>query len=206
MAGENVSFTPAVNPVKAAKDAMRAEYKEKRRLMDAGERERRDAVICGAGAALASFRFADYVLLYAATENEINLRALAERALSKGKKIAFPRCHKESHTMTYHFVSSYDELYPDSYGIPEPPADAPVYDGQGAGTAICFVPGIVFDKQGYRIGYGKGFYDRFLSSFCGSSIGVVYGDFILPSVPRGRYDVSVDVLLTENGVVNTSEN
>ena len=67
------------------------------------------------------------------------------------------------------------------------------------------VPGIAFDDRGYRIGYGKGFYDRFLSSFDGSSIGVAYEDFILPVVPRGRFDEKVDVLLTENGVTKTIE-
>ena len=65
---------------------------------------------------------------------------------------------------------------------------------------VCFVPGLVYDKAGYRLGYGKGFYDRYLSSFTGCTIGVVYSDYILPEVPRGRFDMSVDILLTEKGV------
>ena len=52
----------------------------------------------------------------------------------------------------------------------------------------------------FRLGYGKGFYDRYLSEFKGSRIGIVYSDYIMPTVPRGRFDVSVDILLTENGV------
>ena len=108
--------------------------------------------------------------------------------------------------MSYRAVSSLDELSPAAYGIPEPPEDAPVYDpAKDSGSAICFVPGLVYDRMGYRVGYGKGFYDRYLSAFSGCKIGVVYSDYILKSVPRGRFDVKVDILLTEKGVKMTSE-
>ena len=68
------------------------------------------------------------------------------------------------------------------------------------GGAVCFVPGLVYDRSGYRLGYGKGFYDRYLSAFTGGKIGVVYSDYVIGSVPRGRYDVTVDILLTEKGM------
>ena len=172
--------------------------------MDAAEKQRRDEAICRAAVSLVSFRYAEYVLLYAATENEINIMTIAEEALARGKKIAFPRCDKETHTMQYHIVTSLDELSPDAYGICEPPKDAPIYDPKNdLGSAVCFVPGLVYDKAGYRLGYGKGFYDRYLSGFSGCTIGVVYSDYILQSVPRGRFDVSVNILLTEKGVKMT---
>ena len=76
-----------------------------------------------------------------------------------------------------------------------------MYDpSKESGSAVCFVPGLLYDKAGFRLGYGKGFYDRYLSSFSGCKIGVIYSDYILPVVPRGRFDVSVDTLLTEKGV------
>jgi 5-formyltetrahydrofolate cyclo-ligase len=174
--------------------------------MDPAEKKRRDDAICRAAISLVSFRYAEYVLLYAATENEINVREIAEVALARGKKIAFPRCDKESHTMQYHIVSSLDELAKDNYGILEPPPENPIYDPEkDLGSAICFVPGLVYDKAGYRLGYGKGFYDRYLSHFSGCTLGVVYSDYILPTVPRGRFDVSVNILLTEKGVKMTGE-
>ena len=189
------------NPVREKKNAIREEYKARRRSMDKELRCTRDAKICEHAMGLVSFRFAEYVLLYAALEDEIDVYEIARVALERGKKIAFPRCRKEDHTMKYHIVESLDQLSPDSYGILEPSEDLPVYDPENdAGSAICFVPGLVYDKAGFRVGYGKGFYDRFLSSFKGSSVGVVYSDFILPEVPRGRFDVSVDILLSEKGV------
>lgn len=196
-----------INKTKKEKDDIRAAYSQKRKAIPDNIKRELDSAVCRAAVNMASFRYADIVLLYAATHDEINIDEIANEALKRGKKIAYPRCNKETHTMTYHYVSSLSELSPDSYGINEPPKDAPVYTPESdTATALCFVPGLVYDKAGYRIGYGKGFYDRYLSSFSGCSIGVVYSDSILPAVPRGRYDVSVDILLTEKGVKLTSEN
>ncbi len=191
--------------IKKQKDDIREEYKERRREMPIEERHRRDEAICRVVEGLVSFRYAEYVLLYAATEGEIDVNPIAELALEKGKKVCFPRCDKRTHTMTYHIVSSLDELAVDSYGLLEPAEDAPMYEPErDTGAAVCFVPGLVYDKAGYRLGYGKGFYDRYLSAFSGCTIGVVYSDYILPVVPRGRFDMSVDILLTEKGVKITT--
>lgn len=196
-----------IHTIKKQKDDIRAVYAARRAGMDAAEKARRDAAIARAAVSLVSFRYAEYVLLYAAKAAEIDITPIALEALSRNKKIAFPRCDTENHTMQYHFVNSLDELSPDAYGIAEPPASAPVYDPQKSlGSAICFVPGLVYDKAGYRLGYGKGFYDRYLSDFSGCTLGVVYSDYILPHVPRGRFDMSVDILLTEKGVKMIGEN
>jgi len=187
--------------IKKQKDDIREEYKQRRREMTIEERHRRDEAICRVAESLVSFRYAEFVLLYAATEGEIDIEPVARLALEKGKKVLFPRCDKKTHTMTYHQVTSLEQLAVDSYGIPEPPTDAPIYCGEKeTGSAVCFVPGLVYDKSGYRLGYGKGFYDRYLSAFSCCTIGVVYSDYILPVVPRGRFDMSVDILLTEKGV------
>ncbi len=196
-----------MNTVKKIKDETRKIYLEKRASMDPALKENRDRKICGFATSLASYRYADYVLLYAPIGDEIDILPVALDALSKGKKVAFPRCNKEDHTMDFHIVSSVDDLKVDSYGIREPSADMPVFDPVSCSSnMICFVPGLIYDKKGYRLGYGKGFYDRYLSSLKGNIIGVVYSDFIVPSVPRGKFDISLGILLTEKGVVVTGEN
>ena len=103
--------------IKKQKDDIREEYKEIRRQMSAEEKQKRDAAICAAAENLVSFRYAEYVLLYAATSDEIDVSAIAEAAFAKGKKVLFPRCDKKTHTMKYHEVKSLDELQPDTYGI-----------------------------------------------------------------------------------------
>ena len=188
-------------PIKQEKDALRKKFKEIRHSIPAEEKEAKDRAICDFAKNLASFRFAEYVLLYAAVPDEISLDALALEALRRNKKIYYPRCNISERTMTYHEVKSPDELSPDSYGIREPSPASPVFDPEKAeGSAVCFVPGLLFDRDGYRLGYGGGYYDRFLSEFRGNRVGVIYTDFIVEDVPRGRFDLRMDILLTENNV------
>ena len=65
--------------------------------------------------------------------------------------------------------------------------------------SICIIPGIVFDKEGFRVGYGKGYYDRFLAEYDGTKFGLAYNECILDTVPRGRFDRHVDILISEKG-------
>ncbi len=190
--------------IKKQKDDIREEYKALRSAMSREEKFERDQAICKAAEGLISFRYAEFVLLYAAQKDEIDVSMIANAALARGKKICFPRCDRKNHTMQYHIVASAEELEEDENGNIEPPEFSPIYDVQNeTGGAVCFVPGLVYDRAGYRLGYGKGFYDRYLSEFSGCTIGVVYSDYILSEVPRGRFDVSVDILLTEKGICVT---
>ena len=101
--------------------------------------------------------------------------------------------------MTFHYVTSLSELSPGRYGILAPPEENAIYTP--IPTTLCLVPGMVFDRHGYRIGYGGGYYDRFLRDFDGSAVGLVYRDHLLPSLPHGRYDLAVSALVTEDGIL-----
>lgn len=195
-----------MNTIKKEKDEIRKKYVALRNSIDPKVKACRDAKICKFATALAGYRYADCVLMYAPTGSEPDVMAIAKDALEKGKKVAFPRCNTERRTMKYHFITSLDELVPDSYGIREPSGDLPIYDPKSRDGAICFVPALVYDRRGYRLGYGKGFYDRYLSAFKGNTVGIVYSDFIIPRVPIGRFDVMLKILLTEKGVTVTGEN
>ena len=185
------------NP-KELKNELRKQYKQIRAELSAEERAERDAKICNAILSLASYRFADTLLTYAPTTGEIDVSAVAIHALNSGKKVAFPLCNVETHTMTFKIVTSIDQLVTGSYSIPEPSADAEaVIDFSGS---LCLVPGLVFDNEGYRVGYGKGYYDRFLGTYKQTKLGIVYSDFVLSAVPRGRFDRCVDILVTERGI------
>ena len=135
--------------------------------------------------------------------SEIDTWRIFDAAIKAGKKVAFPLCF-EDNTMKYYYVNSRDDLETGSFGILEPKKGLEEYSPQS--LSLCVVPGIVFDKEGYRIGYGKGFYDRFLSTFPGVKVGLVYSNMIVPKVPRGRFDKHVDILISERGVnaVNAS--
>lgn len=79
-------------------------------------------------------------------------------------------------------------------------ADITDTDGCSNTDVLCIVPGLCFDKNGSRIGYGGGYYDRFLKDFCGVVMGLCYDECFLESIPRDEHDISVDLILTETGL------
>lgn len=184
--------------IKAEKDRLRAFFKEKRGSLSPEEKKRLDQTIAERVLRSAAFRYASTLLAYAPKEEEVDVLPICEAALAKGKRLAFPRCFGDGE-MSFHFVSSLSELSPGKYGILEPPASASVFSFSPA--TLCLVPGLSFDRFGYRLGYGRGYYDRFLARFEGSALGVVYSDFIRDALPHGTFDFSVSALVSENGIL-----
>ena len=191
----------SITPIKRAKDLIRSEFSARRDALSAEERAARSAKICECAKGLVSYKHAEIVLLYAPIKSEIDVFPLAFDALEKGKRVAFPRCNKEERTMKFHFISSADDFEIGAYGIREPKQELPTYEPENeSGVVICFLPGLAFDAFGYRLGYGKGYYDKFLHTYRGSTIGVTYTELIAPSLPKGRFDISCNIMLTEKGV------
>jgi 5-formyltetrahydrofolate cyclo-ligase len=190
-----------MTPIKREKDVIRKDCSEKRDAIDKELHRQMDEKICNAATSLVSFRHADIVLLYAPIRSEIDVMPIFHEAIKRGKRVAFPRCNTEERTMKFHFVESEEELSPCAYGIREPSEDSPVFDPEtSTGSAVCYVPGLAFDAYGYRLGYGKGYYDKFMHSFTGCTVGVVYSEFIVSGLPKGRFDKHCDVILTEKGL------
>ena len=184
---------------KEEKQQLRTLYKARREALPPAVRASRDTALCEALAATPSYRHASTVLAYAPIGAEIDLLPLLRASLADGKRVALPRSLAGG-IMTFHYIESLEELVPGAYyGIPEPPTGSELFLPTPA--TLCLVPGIVFDRGGYRIGYGGGYYDRFLRDFDGAAIGVVYHDFILPALPRGRYDLAVSALATDRGIL-----
>ncbi len=190
--------------IRLRKKELRDKYSQLRRQLDAAYKLKSDGKICNLVLSLASYRFANTVLMYAPKPDEVNVMRIAEKALADGKTVAFPRCNKENTTMKYLIVTSLDQLEVGAYGLLEPPMDFPEFEigGSVGGTdhVLCIIPALLYDSEGYRLGYGKGYYDRCLSLFKGTKLGVAYSGFVCDKVPRGRFDLSVDVLVTEKGV------
>ncbi len=182
------------------KNELRREYKEKRRSLPIEAKSKRDEAICKYVINMVSFRYAKSILMYAPMADEIDVMPIAKEAMRRGKKVYFPRCHKETKTMTYKMVSDLSELAPDAYGIMAPPESAEDYAPANNGASLCLIPGLIYDKYGYRVGYGGGYYDRFLTSYKGCTAGIIYSDFIIDKVPRGHFDMKLDIMITERNV------
>lgn len=184
------------------KKAARAKYKGLRREICGEKKARLDDAICNRIISLSSFRFADTVLIYSPIGSEIDVNKVARRALSLGKRVAFPVCDTSSREMTFKYISSLDELEIGAYSIPEPKADAECF--MHIQHSLCIVPALAFDRFGFRLGYGGGYYDKFLKKFDGVTLGVCYEALIRDTLPAGVYDVPVDVIVTERRSIITN--
>ena len=187
-------------PTEAAerKTALRKGLLALRKGLSKEEKDERDRALIKALLSFTEFERAKAILLYFPIKGEPDLIPLAESALQMGKSVAFPRCHPSTHQMTFHTVRSQEEMVIGAYGISEPPETAPLLTELD--RSLCVVPALSLDREGYRLGYGGGYYDRFLTEFKGCSVGLTYEMLCLEELPRDRYDQRVDWIITEKGV------
>lgn len=158
------------------------------------EEERRRAAVLLAERILGHpwYDLSDAILCYAGYGSEIGTEGLIREALSAGKRVFLPRVEGEN--MTFYRIGSLTELVQGYKGIPEPRGDTESYSGQGqsAEKTLLLMPGVAFDRYRNRIGYGKGFYDRFLAEHPRlqlRSIGVGYQCQLLEELPAEETDI-----------------
>ena len=177
------------------KRELRKQLKERRASILIADRIRADRMLYERTVALKEYERADVILAYYPIKGELNILPIIEHALRHGKKVALPVSKTKDYSLVFRFISSLDELALGAYSIPEPPADAQAYKCEC--NALCIVPALSFDKEGRRIGYGKGFYDRFLSRFNGDTLGLCYSSMLSDKIPTEPTDVSVNIVITE---------
>lgn len=185
--------------IRETKNGLRRQYGAVRGEISPQDRQRYDRKITRTVMALMSYKAAECILCYASMGSEIDTRALMEEALRQEKRLALPVTRRDK-TITFHYVTDLGALAPGRYSIPEPDGAGEMFDGRE--RSVCIVPGIAFDREGYRLGYGGGYYDRFLHGYGGIKIGVCYHALLVRHLPRGQYDISVDMIVTEKGVYN----
>lgn len=186
--------------IRKRKNDIREKYKALRAAIPPETKALMDEKICNAFCSLATYRYASVLLMYSPKGSEVDVMPIARKALADGKKVAFPRCIPGTHDMEYHYVESLDVLTPGAYGLLEPPSNLPIYDRNSIAPTACIIPALVYDRKGYRLGYGKGYYDRYLGSYVGSKVGMIYSDYIIDELPRGRFDLCADFMVTEKGL------
>ena len=190
-----------ITEIRAAKSALRKKYKKIRNEAVSVGKNELDRALTQNILTSMSYKYCKTILVFASYGDEPDTWKIAEKALSDGKRVFFPRCYNGG-IMKFFKVNSLEELSSDSmFGIHEPSESAEEYVPEGT-AELCLVPGLCFDGKGYRIGYGKGFYDRFLAHFEGIAAGVTYSACISSEnlVFEKRYDKSVDIIFSEKGV------
>lgn len=139
---------------------------------------------------------AKQILLYMSTKDEISTKMLFEFAFKNGKEICVPFCPKNGDDMQFYSVIDETDLILGNFGIMEPIIEKCKLMNL-KNNSLCVVPALAFSKSGYRLGYGKGYYDRFFAENEVNKIGLCYDEFLFENLPFDEFDKMVDIVVTD---------
>ena len=185
--------------VREVKTEIRQRVKKARDALSPQQKAELDEKVYKAFINTLSYNHSRSLILNVSRGDEVDTLRIIEKALDDKKKVAVPRCVPQEVKLDFFEIKALSDLIKGHYGILEPSPelckkiDPFEYD-------LCVVPGLCFDKEGYRLGFGKGYYDRFLEHFKGVKAGLAYSFLIEKYLPRGRYDKRVEIIITEKGV------
>lgn len=147
-------------------------------------------------AQLPEYLAARTVALYSPIRNEVDISGLLPAALSAGKRVVYPRVRDTE--IDFHVITSLTQLHPGGFGVAEPLAGEVV---AVAKIDLLVVPGVAFDGNGHRLGYGKGYYDRVLARLKKqTAVGVAYRVQLVDALPTEGHDQRLNVLVTEETI------
>ncbi len=173
------------------KSALRRQIREKKRTMTEEEIVLRSEKLGELFAASRAYKQAKTVYGYLPYNQEVRTVPILERALRDGKRVAVPKVYGD--TMKFIYMEDLSLTEKSTMGIPEPVEDGPVADDE---TALVLMPGVAFTENGDRIGYGGGYYDRFLSAEPDHpTLALCYDFQIVESLPTEEFDIPVDQVL-----------
>ena len=177
------------------KRQIRKKLKAKRKNIPEDKKEIYDKEISLKIAETDYYKNAKQVLVFASVGDEFKTEYIIEKCRRDKKTLFYPLCIDSQGKMEFFRVNSDLDLQIGMYGIPEPKPTCEKYIPKE--NDLIIVPCLSVDKSGYRIGYGKGYYDRFLRNFKGVSICPCYDELLTDSLPTDEYDVKINILITE---------
>jgi 5-formyltetrahydrofolate cyclo-ligase len=167
-----------------------------------GDRERRSAAICAHVRALPAFAAARGIHCFLSMRSEVDTRPLISAALASGQAVVVPVVLPKAVELSHAWLDSLDAgaLAPGTFGTFNPRDLRPAAVGD---WEVAIVPLLAFDRRGYRLGYGKGYYDRLLAASPAATIGVAFAAQELDMLPVEPHDVPLDWIVTEDEVIAT---
>ena len=187
--------------LKEEKEKIRIQAKQRRSLAD---RKRKDPMIAAQVRSLQEYRDAEMIFTYVSFRDEADTTGIMESAWREGKRVACPRV--QGREMTFFEVFSWDDFHVGMMGILEPNETAePVTPRTAKGFML--MPGLAFDRERRRIGYGGGYYDRYLKTWGGTipTAALAYTEQIWEQLPSEKQDIRPDRIITEEGIIYVSD-
>ena len=174
------------------KTELRRRIREKKRAMTPEEIEERSRELGRRFAATEAYRRAKTIYGYMPYNQEVRTIPIMRQAQADGKRVAVPKVYGDM--MKFLWLDDLDAVAPGAYNIPEPIADGPEADDE---TALVLMPGLAFDPEGHRCGYGGGFYDKFLAAHPSHpTIALCYGFQMFDHLDVDAHDIPVDAVLS----------
>ncbi len=173
------------------KQAIRRSIREQKRAMTLEEIDRASMKLGELLAKSSLYQKAKTLYGYLPYNQEVRTVPMLERALRDGKRVAVPKIYGDE--MKFIYLDDFSKVKKNQWGIPEPVEDGPIGDDP---EALVLMPGLAFDKQGNRIGYGGGFYDKFLQAEPSHpTLALCYGFQVLPQLETEEFDIPADCVL-----------
>jgi 5-formyltetrahydrofolate cyclo-ligase len=182
---------------KEEKIRLRAVMRAEEKKLGAKYKAESSAAICRHVLAMPEYRDAETVFCFVGRQHEIDTTPLLRQILADGKRLCVPLC-VEKGIMELRQISAIEDLIPGSYGIQEPPADAPTVSVDDVDLSI--IPCLTCDHGGRRLGFGGGYYDRFLGAYRSAAVLVCRERLIREELPVEPHDMPVPWVITERGL------
>ncbi len=162
------------------------------------ERSHKSDIIARTVCYLNAVRTASSALVYLATETEVDLSPAYRAMMANGVEIAAPVIEEDGRFRPVRVMSLEDVRPGHRFGIPEPDPPNPTFAHP---FDAIIVPGVAFDRRGFRLGRGEGYYDRYLERTDATLIGVAFGCQLVDVIPIEPHDVRMDIVITEDVVI-----
>ena len=173
------------------KTALRRQIRLQKRQMTEAEISAKSEHLFRLLTATDAYQNAKSVYGYMSYNQEVRTLPILEQALRDGKRVAIPKCYGPE--MRFIWMDDLTKTEKSSCGIPEPISDEPIADDP---SALVLMPGMAFDTAGHRIGYGGGYYDKFLANEPEHpTVALCYDFQMLPHLDTDDYDIPVDLVL-----------
>lgn len=177
------------------KKGLREKRKAKRISLNPERKKVMDMRIADRITSLYQYKNAKTVMIYASTAIEVDTFEIINRAFEDNKRVALPRCEKGTRNMEFFYINGLDDLEKGTFNVLEPKEGCEMvteYD-----DVLMVVPALSLDSFGYRLGYGGGYYDRYLSRYRFITVGICYSDDYVYKMLHGRYDCPLELIVTD---------
>lgn len=178
-----------------SKESIRKTALSRRKTLTLEEMKKKSSAICENLLKLPEFQESKYIYVYMDIKKEVMTREFIKKAWALGKTVAVPKVQGDE--MEFYWLTSFAQLEPGYFGVAEPTYGDIARDGE----AFILVPGVAFDVTRHRIGYGRGYYDKYLAKHPKlRSAAVAYDLQVFPEIPHEELDICPTVLVTETKV------